>query len=85
MRSGVLFAMMLTAASAAEQPLTINQLLAQDVTRNPHTIVNCYELRRCRGLSRGAHGRKTMPSHSLDRVRRKGRISNQSSRRQTNH
>jgi hypothetical protein len=71
---------MLTAASAAEQPLTINQLLAQgweiagyasgydnrtslilfrkpgvnalvqcsvlyDVTRNPRTIVNCYELR----------------------------------------
>ena len=29
MRSGVLLATMLTAASAAEQPLTINQLLAQ--------------------------------------------------------
>jgi len=80
MRSGILFAAMLTVASAAEQPLTINQLLAQgweiagyasgydnrtslilfrkpgvnalvqcsvlyDVTRNPRTIVNCYELR----------------------------------------
>jgi len=80
MRSGVLFATMLTAASAAEQPLRINQLLEQgweiagyasgydnrtslilfrklgvnalvqcsvlyDVTRNPRTIVNCYELR----------------------------------------
>jgi hypothetical protein len=80
MRSGVLLATMLTAASAAEQPLTINQLLAQgweiagyasgydnrtslilfrklgvnalvqcsvlyDVTRNPRTIVNCYEPR----------------------------------------
>jgi hypothetical protein len=80
MRSGVLFATMLTAASAAEQPLRINQLLEQgweiagyasgydnrtslilfrklgvnalvqcsvlyDLTRNPRTIVNCYELR----------------------------------------
>ena len=80
MRSGILFAAMLTAASAAEQPLTINQLLEQgweiagyasgydnrtslilfrklgvnalvqcsvlyDVTRNPRTVVNCYELR----------------------------------------
>ena len=83
MRSGLCFAMMLTALSfaAAEQaPLTIDQLLAQgweiagyasgydnrtslmlfrhpginalvqcgvlyDVTRNPRTIVNCYEVK----------------------------------------
>ena len=81
MRSGVLFAVMLAASSvAADEPLTIGQLLGQgweiagyasgydnrtslmlfrkpginalvqcgvlyDVTRNPRTVVNCYELR----------------------------------------
>ena len=42
-----------SALAAADPPLTINQLLAQgweiagyahDVTRNPRTVVNCYEL-----------------------------------------